>query len=260
MRTVATLGLMVLSLLLFAPSNALADTTVVVRGDTAAGENQAGWMFDRDPANTTPFEFTTAAAKIGMGSLYVKPIGDNASAKFIAELFLLSDLDDLEKVSYDIQLGPNSPTRTHDAEQFYMNVYTNLPDSPVDGFYDCRFDYTAKSVAAETWTTTTVTPNTVADNVKSRNNASCPTTLAGMLEGSTVRLVSLSLGDTGVGDQALDGYFDNVVVTQAGDSTTYDFEASPADKDACKKGGFADYSFKNQGQCVSYVASHGRSS
>ena len=259
MRTLATLGLMLLALLL-APTSALADTTtVVVRGDTAAAENQPGWMFDRDPANTTPFEFTTAAAKIGMGSLYVEPIGDNPPAKFIAELFLLSDLDDLEKVSYDIQLGPNSPTRTHDAEQFYMNVYTNLPDSPVDNFYDCRFDYTAQSVAAEIWTTATVTPDTPPDNVRSRNNAQCPTTLVGMPDGSTVRLVSLSLGDTSAGDQGLDGYFDNVVVKQAGASTTFDLEPEPTSKDACKKGGFADYSFKNQGQCVSYVASNGRS-
>jgi len=245
--------------LLLASTGALADTAVVVRGDTAAGENQPGWMFDRDPANTTPFEFTTAAAKIGMGSLYVEPIGDNAPAKFIAELFLLSDLDDLEEVSYDIRLGPESSTRTDDAEQFYMNVYTNLPGGPVDGFYDCRFDYTAKSVAAETWTTATVTPETPPDNVASRNGAQCTTTLAGMLDGSTVRLVSLSLGDTSAGDEGLDGYFDNVVVTQSGDSVVYDLEASPTDKDACKKGGFADYSFKNQGQCVSYVASNGKS-
>lgn len=46
------------------------------------------------------------------------------------------------------------------------------------------------------------------------------------------------------------------------DNTTYDFEhdvPAPTDKDQCKKDGYEGFnspSFKNQGQCVSYVAAH----
>jgi hypothetical protein len=39
-------------------------------------------------------------------------------------------------------------------------------------------------------------------------------------------------------------------------STTYDFERAPLSKDDCKKGGWESYgTFKNQGDCVSSVAS-----
>jgi hypothetical protein len=42
--------------------------------------------------------------------------------------------------------------------------------------------------------------------------------------------------------------------------TTYDFDVAPTSKDDCKKGGWATFSqgFKNQGDCVSYVATGGK--
>jgi hypothetical protein len=45
--------------------------------------------------------------------------------------------------------------------------------------------------------------------------------------------------------------------------TVYDFEPAitPTDKDACKNGGWQSFNsptFKNQGECVSFVASHGK--
>ena len=75
MSGLAGLGL----LLVLMVSGSAADTTVVVTGDTAAGENQTGWMFNRDPGNVTPFEFNQDEASIGQGSLYVEPIGPNAA-------------------------------------------------------------------------------------------------------------------------------------------------------------------------------------
>lgn len=258
MRATVTLGLMLLVLLL-ASTSAMADSTVIVGGDTATGENQPGWLFNRDPDNTTPFEFTADEASIGRGSVYVLPIGPSAPDKFIAEHFLLSSLDDLEQISYDIRLGPNSEGDPAAVSQFYLNVYTNLPGTAVDNFYECRFDFVADSASANAWTPTVITRTTVADDVQPRDGATCPATLEGMPAGSTVRMVAVTLGDTNTSDEGVDGYFDNVVVTQSGDSTTYDFEPLPPSKDACKKGGFVDYGFKNQGQCVSYVTSNGNS-
>lgn len=52
----------------------LAQTMVAVRGDTSAGENQSGWLFNRDINNATPIEFNYNAPKIGDGSLYVQPL------------------------------------------------------------------------------------------------------------------------------------------------------------------------------------------
>lgn len=264
------LGAMLLMVLL-APTSALADTTVVVRGDTAASENEpGGWLFNRDMSTSTPYEFTTDKSSIGEGSLYVKPIGaDNPKDKFIAEHFLLSPVGDLEEISYQFLVGQNSvhPERlaAADAHHFYLNVYTNFPESDATNFYDCRFDY-APQTAEDGWTSMTVTPGLDPTAVVKRqtdNYASprdCPETLDAMPDNAVVRAIAINIGDSSTADEGVNGYLDNVVVTQSGDSIVYDFEASPADKDACKKGGYAQYSFKNQGQCVSYVASHGRSS
>ena len=52
------------------------------------------------------------------------------------------------------------------------------------------------------------------------------------------------------------GHVDKLVVGLAtGDTTFYDFELGPENKDACKKGGWIGF-FKNQGQCVSYFESN----
>ena len=48
-----------------------ATSTVVVTGDTAAGVNQPGWLFNRDLSTSTPYEFNYDAASVGVGSLYV---------------------------------------------------------------------------------------------------------------------------------------------------------------------------------------------
>ena len=49
-------------------SNTLSET-IVVNKNTSAGENQPGWMFNRDLSTQTPYEFSTAKASIGSGSL-----------------------------------------------------------------------------------------------------------------------------------------------------------------------------------------------
>jgi hypothetical protein len=52
------------------------------------------------------------------------------------------------------------------------------------------------------------------------------------------------------------GHVDKLVVgLVTGDTTTYDFELGPENKQACKNGGWIGF-FKNQGQCVSYFESN----
>jgi hypothetical protein len=87
-----------------------------------------------------------------------------------------------------------------------------------------------------------------------RSPLTCAATLAGMPAGSTIRAIALNVGDTSFSsDENVGGYYDNVVVAGTAGSTTYDFEATPADKDGCKQGGFADFGFDNQGLCVARV-------
>jgi hypothetical protein len=230
------------ALFVVGPAAASADT-VKVRQD-----GDAGWDFNPDPANATPYHFSLAEASIGAGSLFVEPIGSTPAHKFIANYPMGTLVSDLQSLSYDFMIAGNGTIA--DANEFYLNVYTNYPSSST--FYDCRFDYSPATGSTTSFTTKTVSPTDVPTFVRTRTLATplCPTTLAGMPAGSTISFVALNVGDTTALDSGLAGYYDNVVVSQSSGSTTFDFEPS---KDACKNGGFAVGGYKNQGQCVSAV-------
>lgn len=251
-----------------------AATNIVVSGDTATGENQPGWLFNRDASTSTPFEFNDDAASIGTGSLYVLPIGSDPADKFIGENFLLTPIADVSSISYDFKIG--SGADASDEEQFYMNVYANFGESDPTKFYDCRYNVVPTVGSTTDFTTVTFDPSE-AYPVTTRSGAqasphTCPAIPADMntlSPGSTLRMFALNVGDTSTNDIGLDGYLDNVVVTTAADVITYDFEPMgedptgvPLTKDECKNGGWMDFenpTFKNQGQCVSFVASEGKS-
>lgn len=218
----------------------------------------AGWMFNRDPGNVTPYAFSTAEKSIGAGSLHVAPIANTvngAADKFIAELPLGAPTGDVS-ISFDflMDLGAGAPANAH--KHFYINVYTNLPGSST--WYDCRFDYVAGSGSTGAFATVGATPAATPTNVRARGGASCPATLGGMPAGSLVSFFSLNVGDTSANDTGVGGYLDNVVVDVSSESTTYDFEATPADKGACKAGRWADYGFANQGLCIARSLELGR--
>lgn len=242
-------------------SVAHAASTFVVTGDTSAGENQPGWLFNRD--SVSAYEFNTDAASIGQGSLYVQPITTPASNKFIGENFLNTAIADVTSISYDFKIGPSASSTQE--EQFYMNVYANFGESDPLKYYDCRYDVVPTVGSQNGFTTVTFDP-TKAYPVTTRGGASasphtCPAVPADMdtlSPGSRIRMFALNVGDTSANDVGVDGYLDNVVVTTTAGVTTYDFEPvlTPQTKDECKKGGWMRFntpSFKNQGQCVSYV-------
>ncbi len=251
---------------MFAVAVNAATSTVIVTGDTSAGENQPGWLFNRDPANAIPFEFNQDEASIGMGSLYVEPITNtiNGNAdKFIAENFINAPIADVESISYDFMIGAGGDAS--DENEFYMSVYANFGESDDDKFYDCRYSVVPPTGSTTDWTTVTFDP-TMAYPVTTRGGAqaspyTCPAVPADMdllSPGSNIRVFALNVGDTSANDTGLDGYLDNVVVSIAGDTTISDFEPAltPSDKNECKNGGWMMFNtpvFDNQGQCVSYV-------
>lgn len=244
-------------MLVFAAPAAAAASTVVVTPD-----NTQGWVFNGDPDNATPYEFSEEEASAGQGSLYVEPIDNVGAHKFIAALPLGVAATDLESVSYDFLIDGEGTA--DDAEQYYLNVYTLLPDTS-ETFYSCRFDYVPDTGSVDDFTTAEFTATDTPTDVRSRNSAVCPDTLAEMPEGSTVSMITLNLGDTSANDAELAGYFDNVVLSIGDDVTTYDFELVDYvdNKDECKNGGWEaglanGDRFKNQGDCVSYFASKTR--
>lgn len=239
------------------------NTTVVVTGNTSAGENQPGWLFGRDPNNATPIEFNTDEASIGFGSLYVEPISATPARKFIGENFINTAIADIDSISYDFLIGGGGTPA--DADQFYMNVYANFGQSDDLKFFDCRYDVIPVIGSTTDFTTITFDP-TLAYPVTTRGGASaspfpCPAIPANMdllSPGSNIRMFSINVGDTSANDAGLDGYYDKVVVSTTGGSVTYDFEPvlTPTDKDQCKKGGWMTFNtpvFRNQGDCIKFV-------
>lgn len=238
-------------------------STVLVTGNTAAAENQPGWLFNRDVSTSTPFEFNTAAASIGSGSLYVKPIGVTPADKFIGENFINTAVANINSISYDFKIGTGGTPAQKD--QFYMSVYANFGVSDDLKYYDCRYSVIPSTGSTAGFTTVTFDPHQAyAVTTRSGANASpytCPAVPADMdllSPGSNIRMFALNVGDTSASDVGLDGYLDNVVVDTNGDTTTYNFDpaTTPVSKDECKKDGWMTFNtpvFKNQGSCVSFV-------
>lgn len=223
--------------------------------ETVSADGDSGWDFNPDPVNATPYEFTTEEESIGSGSLHVQPLPATPPQKFIGQKTLGTLVSDLTSISFDFLIDDAGVVGPTTYKQFYANVYVNLPTSDPNKFRDCRYDYVATSGSDSTWTTVTFTPSTTPTSIGDPADAfTCPATMAGMPAGSVIRAFTLNVGDTSANDAGVGGYLDNVVVSQTGGSTTYDFEATPASKDDCKKGGWEAFGFKNQGECVSSVA------
>ncbi|MDQ3076263.1 MAG: hypothetical protein M3Q34_04000 [bacterium] len=209
------------------------NTVVVVSGDTSAGYNMPGWLFNRDLANATPIAFQAGSASIGSGSLYVQPISStDAPRKFIAENFINAPIADVDSISYDFKIGAGGLATQE--EQFYMNVYANFGVSDNLEYYDCKYDVVPTVGSVAGYTTVTFDP-TMAYPVTTRGGATpspfaCPAIPADMnLQSarSNIRAFALNLGDTSLSDANLDGYFDNVVVKMASSITTFDFDPTP---------------------------------
>lgn len=238
-------------------------STVTVSGDTFDQVEYSGWIFNRDPSTQTPFVFTTDQASIGNGSLYVEPIANSIngnSDKFIGELFLNEEIANIQSISYDFLIGQGGSAIVNAEDHFYLNVYANFGESPFDKYYDCRYDVVPSAGSTSDWTTVTFDP-TQSYPVTTRGGASaspytCPAVPADMdalSDSSTIHFAAINVGDTSGNDDGLDGYYDNVVVSHVDGSTVYDFEIAPTEKSECKKGGWQDFGFKNQGQCIRFV-------
>lgn len=200
--------------------------TIVVTGNTAAGENQPGWLFNRDASTDTPIEFNADEAVIGDGALNVLPIGATAADKFVGEYFFLGEMATLDSFAYDFKIGAGGEAA--DAGQFYLNVYANFPSSSPTKFYDCRYNVVPTTGSTGSFTTVTFDP-TQAYPVTTHGTspAACPAVPADMGDDAVIRLFALNLGDTSTSDVGLDGYFDHVVVETSAMVTTFDFEPVP---------------------------------
>jgi len=215
------------------------ETLVEVTGDTAAGENQLGWLFNRDLANATPIEFNIDEMVIGNGALYILPLSNtDGPRKFIGEYFWGGLIDNLDAFSYDFKIGSGGVAA--DEHQFYLNVYANYGESDTDKYYDCKYDVVPTVGSTGAFTTVTFDPTqsypvtTLTGKTWAPDSPyTCPSVPAEMdlqSPDSTFRAFAVNLDDTVLGDADLDGYFDNVVLETDTEITTFDFEPLDAAK------------------------------
>lgn len=222
---------------LLCPEPEKEEVTIEITGNTSAGENLPGWMFNRDTNTDTPIEFNDTQALIGEGSLEVFPIGANASDKFIGEYFWNGKIEDLESFVYNFKIGAGGVNA--DANEFYLNVYANFGESADTKFYDCRYNIVPATGSTASFTSVTFDP-TVAYPVTTRTGGeaspyTCPAIPADMDDlspDSTIRVFAINLGDTSLNDLGVDGYFDKVILDTETKKTTFDFE--PAEIPACQ--------------------------
>ena len=247
LKTVVSFLLLAFVALAFMPSTAEAywnrwskdtkkEIEINVNADTAPGENQKGWLFNRDVRTSTAHDFNDDESSIGGGSVYAGPItntnfsgfpGNNPNwDKFIAEYFPEIEISELNSFSYDFLIGSGGDAS--DENEFYLNVYTNFGESDDNNFYDCRYNIVPTTGSTADWTTVTFDP-TESYPVTTRGSSpyTCPGVPAEMDDlspGSNIRAFALNMGDTSANDTGLDGYFDNVVVDTEHKVTTFDFE------------------------------------
>jgi hypothetical protein len=201
-----------------------AQADYTVRGSTTGTENDAKkWFFNRDPNTVTPYNFTSAQASTGQGSLYVPAIGSTPSNKFVGEYFAANKLDDTGAISFDYRLGDGVDASK--ANQVYMNLYVNY--SSTTNYGDCVYNVVA-NVGTAGWHTLSFDPNTAYD-VRTRSSApsTCPSKPSDLPSTAYLRMVALNVGDTSASDSGVSAYLDNVRVATVAETSVYDFE--PAD-------------------------------
>src|SRR5690606_2178924 len=138
--------------------------------------------------------------------------------KFIMEAYNLGPASSFVSISYDFFARPS-----FDAVQFYLNIYIDDGNPVTNNWYDCRYDFVPTG-SAGIWNTFSVSGPTTPTNVTARNGATCGATLSTFAANNNIFKVAINGGDSSISDADLEGAFDNVIITTANGTDTYDFE------------------------------------
>ncbi len=201
--------------------------TVVVRSS-----NLQDWVVDTTLLDNAavPFSFAGPADEgSGFGSFRFGPVAGAGGAKQEMQPPLINSLvSDFGGLQYDFQVI--TPVSGDSANQFYTNVYVDSSDNGIGvfgsgSFYDCRYAFVPSSSVAG-WNTFSFSSSTVTPIVTSKIGVNaCGSSIAdapGAL--SQIEFFRLNGGDTTASDNGLEGAYDLVSLTSAGNTTTYDFE------------------------------------
>ena len=253
------IGALALACALIPAGTALAATETVTEAEVVRqAENTPptnNWVLYTRNAGSGQFVPGPAPAPLGTGSLkLVTPTGADKVFLFNYDHVgtLLSDIDAIGYSTYrDSGASPNQVPAINvqvDVNGAADGGFTTLVYEPVYNGTVVEDAWQAWDADGGNWWSTRAIPGVCAFD--------CFVPWSVIVAANPDAVIAGGAGvNQGSGNPALNADADALTI----DETTYDFEANA---EACKKGAWADHTnptFKNQGDCVSYLATGGRS-
>ena len=252
------------------PGHALAAGVVTV----TPADLGTSWDWSGLGAGTGAFVAGPASPPLGVGSFEMTTAVENVDKSTLVTSDFTGDrLSDLSALSYWTYRSSASTSASFTAPSVNIAIFTNA-DGPGTGFATLVFEplYAFGNGAIQddvwqAWDTFAPTQTAFAGGwwVTRQVGALCPSacyadfaTIVANAPDATILSVGLNVGR---GPASFIGAVDGLSLTMAGETTTYDFEPLRADKAGCKDGGWVDFvapTFRNQGDCVSWVTTGGR--
>lgn len=259
-----------------------ADTTVTVTPADLAGGNW--YTADTRPPGTGTFEEGPATPPAGSGSFELNTADNTAKVQLFTDLYANARLADIDGIGYSTYRDPSSTGFV--AGVAALNIRVDLDgNGTADAYmvYEPYQDQGNAAVQTGVWQDWDAYNggnakwwiNTGAGGCGQATPCAWSAILAAFPD-ATVReapncgpggVKAPCPGSLGVNQGSFNSgtvsNADALYVSVSGDRTTYDFELNkplPTSKSQCKKGGWKDYgdTFKNQGDCESFVATGGK--
>lgn len=263
-------GLMVVVALPLAAKAASATTTI-----TPDNFNTVFNRTDVKPTSSYNFVSGPGTAPLGVGSLELTTADSTGKQQHLETQQLGSSISSVDAMGYSTYRHSDSTAASHLVPAINMEIFTNA-SGPNTGYSTLVFEPVyqsggAAAVQPDQWQSWDAYNG---GNAIWWSSRSIPGVCASDCFVSWADIVAANPGATiisygvnqGSGNPGLHANVDALSIGLSGDVTTYDFEpyVVASTKDQCKNGGWQTYTdanggkFKNQGDCVSYVATHGR--
>lgn len=268
-RSIAIVAGIAAAFITLAPS-ARADTTVTVRQGDVDGVT---WFETETGSGAGDFVTGPGAPPLGTGSYQLTTPDGSAKANLKTVAQRGSRLDAIDAMGYSTHRSSVSTGQPFQVPAINMEIFTNA-SGPDTGYATLVFepvyqpggasaivddtwqDWDAYASGAGVWWSTKQIGAICAFNCFVAWNDIVAAAPAG-----TVLTYGVNQGS---GNAGIVASTDALAIGIDGNTTTYDFEpdvVAPTTKDDCKKGGWKTYTeptFRNQGDCVSFVATGGR--
>lgn len=250
---------------------AVAATVKVTAGDVDAG---SWFTADTRPGASWAFEAGPATPPLGSGSLELTtPLG-SAKVQMLTDAYVGTRLADVDGIGYSTYRDPASTGFVAGLPSLNLRVDLDGGGSPdVYMVYEPYQDQGNAAVLTGVWQNWDAHAAGDAEWWINTGAGGCPQAtpctwdeILTAFPDATIREGADFPGSLGVnqgsGNPGLVTNADALRVSVAGQATTYDFDPAvgpPVAKDECKRGGWqrfdAPRQFRNQGDCVSFVAS-----